>query len=66
MGLATTDRHNQKEHTEINKILKLVLIGLVLTEIQTFKNLKNLQRNVCKLNPDKICPDLSGFPYISL
>ena len=47
MGLATTDRHNQKEHTEINKILKLVLIGLVLTEIQTFKNLKNLQRNVC-------------------
>ena len=26
----------------------LVLIGLVLTEIQAFKNVKNLQRNVWK------------------
>ena len=57
MGLATIDPHCQKEHIEIHKIPSLVLIGLVLTEIQAFKNVKNLQR---------IRPELSGFPYISL
>ena len=30
------------------KFPRLVLIGLVLTEIQAFKNVKNLQRNVWK------------------
>ena len=41
MGLATIDSHSQKEHTEIHKIrLSLVLIRLVLTEIQRFKNVK--------------------------
>ena len=41
MGLATIDPHSQKEHTEIHKIpLSLVLIKLVLTEIQRFKNVK--------------------------
>ena len=34
MGLAAIDPHSQ--------------IGLVLTEIQAFKNVKNLQRNVWK------------------
>ena len=57
MGLATIDPRSQKEHTKIHKIPKfgqerwapgLVLIRLVLTEIQAFKNEKNLQRNVWK------------------
>ena len=49
MGLATIDPHSQKEHTEIfTKSPSLVLIRLVLTEIQAFKNIKNLQRNVWK------------------
>ena len=43
MGLATIDPHSQKEHTEITKSPSLVLIGLVLTEIQAFKNVKNYQ-----------------------
>ena len=43
MGLATINPHSQKEHTEIHKIPTLMLIGLVLTEIQAFKNLKKLQ-----------------------
>ena len=38
MALATIDPHSQKEHTEIHKIPSLVLIGLVMTEIQAFKN----------------------------
>ena len=48
MGLATIDPHSQKENTEIHKIPSLVLIGLVLIEIQAFKNVKKLQRNVWK------------------
>ena len=44
MGLATIDPHSQKKHTEIHKIPKfgviLVLIRLVLTEIQRFKEVK--------------------------
>ena len=49
MGLATIDPHSHKEHTEIHKIHKsLVLIELVLTEIQALKNVKSLQRNVWK------------------
>ena len=43
MGLATIDSHGRKEQRE-----SLVLIGLVLTEIQAFKNVKYLQRNVWK------------------
>ena len=46
MGLATIDPHSQKEHAEIPKSPSLVLIRLVLTEIQAFKNEKNVQRNV--------------------
>ena len=41
MGLATIDPHGQKKHTEIHKSPSLVLIGLVLTDIQAFKNVKN-------------------------
>ena len=41
MGLATIDPPSQKEHTEIHKIPKLVLIRLVLTEIQRFKKVKS-------------------------
>ena len=48
MGLATIDPHSQKEHTEIHKSPSLVLIGLIFTEIEAFKNKKNLQRNVLK------------------
>ena len=44
MGLATIDPHSQKEHTEIPQIPKFG----VLTEIQVFKNGKNLPGNVWK------------------
>ena len=44
MGLATIDPNSQKDP----KSPSLVLIRLVLTEIQAFKNEKNLQRNVWK------------------
>ena len=37
MGLATTDPHSQKEHTEIYKILKF---GVRVTGIQPFKYVK--------------------------
>ena len=40
MGLATIDPHSQKEYTKIHKIPSLVIIRLVLTEIQRFKNVK--------------------------
>ena len=40
MELATIDSHGQKEHTEIHKIPKFVLIRLVLAEIQRLKNVK--------------------------
>ena len=54
MGSATIDLHSQKEHTEIHEIPSLVLIGLVLTEIQAFKNVKKLQRKCMEMrtNPD--------------
>ena len=60
----------RKSTPRFTKSPSLVLIGLVLTEIQAFKNVKKLQRNVWKIriNADK-CPDLSGFhtfPYFSL
>ena len=48
MGLTTIDPHSQKEHTEIPKIPKFGLIRLGLSEIQAFKNMKKLQRNVWK------------------
>ena len=44
MGLATIDPNIQKEHTEIQKILKFGVIRQVFTEI-TLK-LQNLERNV--------------------
>ena len=37
MGLASSDPHSQKEHTEIHKISKFGVIRLVVTEIQAFK-----------------------------
>ena len=43
MGLSTIDPHGQKEHTEIYICSNLVLIGLILTEIQPFKNVKILK-----------------------
>ena len=38
----------RKSTPRFTKFPKLVLIGLVLTEIQAFKNVNNLQRNVWK------------------
>ena len=65
MGLATVDPHSQKEHTKIYKMKSpsLVLIRLVLTEIQAFKNKKKLQRNVWKCGQMRT---LSGFVRISV
>ena len=61
MGLATIDPHGQKDHTEIHKIPKFG----VLTEIQAFKNVKHLQRNVWKTGQIRtnvrICPVFHTF-----
>ena len=48
MGLVTIDPHSQNSTPRFTKSPSLVLIGLVLTEIQAFKNVKKLQRNVWK------------------
>ena len=67
MGLATIDPHSQKEHTKIHKIPKFGVnqIRLVFTEIQAFKNEKNLQRNVWKCGQIRtrvrICPHFHTF-----
>ena len=49
----------------LTKSPSLVLIGLVLTEIQAFKNVKNLQRNVWKSGQIgtnvRIYPDFHTF-----
>ena len=58
MGLATINPHSQKEHTEIYKIP----LKTFLTEIQAFKNVKNLQINVSKCRQTA----MSGFVRISI
>ena len=65
MGLATINPHSQKEHTEIPKIPKFGVNQASLTEIQAFKNEKNLQRNVWKCGQIRtkvrICPHFHTF-----
>ena len=68
MGIKTIDPHSQKEHT---KSLSLVLIRLVLTEIQRFKNVK-INKEMYS-HPDAVSdshPDAESdsvrMPYISL
>ena len=63
MALATIDPHGQKEHTEIHKIPSLVLIRLVLTEIQRFKNVK-INKEMYGIRT--LCRTASRWPYISL
>ena len=67
MGLATIDPHSQKKHTEIHKIPKfgviLVLIRLVLTEIQPFKEVK-INKEMDGIRT--LFRTASGWPYISL
>ena len=63
MGLATIDSHSQKELTEIHKIINLVLIRLVFTEIQPFENVKIYKEMY--VNPDAIRHGVR-MPYISL
>ena len=48
MGLATIIQIVRESTLSFTKSPSLVLIGLVLTEIQAFKNVKNLERNVWK------------------
>ena len=60
MGLATIDSHSQKELT---RFLSLVLIRLVFTEIQRFKNVKIYKEMYGIRTP---CRTASGLPYISL
>ena len=55
MGLATIDPHRKGTPT-FTKSPSLVLIGLVLTEIQAFKNVKCM---AMRTNSD-IRPDLSA------
>ena len=63
MGLATIDPHSRKEHAEIPKSPSMVLIRLVLTEIQAFKNEK-IYKEMCG-NADK-SGQKSGFVCISI
>ena len=63
MGLATIDSHSQKELTEIHKIINLVLIRLVFTEIQPFENFKIYKEMYD--NPDAVRHGVR-MPYISL
>ena len=65
MGLATIDPHSQKEHAEIPQI-SLVLIRLVLTATQAFKNEKNLQRSVWKCRQIRTKAGFVRTPYICL
>ena len=55
----------RKSTPRLTKSPSLVLIGLVLTEIQAFKNIKNLQRNVWKSGQIRtnvrIYPDFHTF-----
>ena len=62
MGLATIDPHGQKEHIEIHKI-SLVLIRVVLTEIQRFKNVK-INKEIYGIWT--LCRTASRRPYMSL
>ena len=70
MVLATIDSHSQNT-LRFTKSPSLVFIGLVLTEIQAFKNVKKLQRNVVEKRTN---PDITsryeirqlGLPVISL
>ena len=60
MGLTTIDPHSQKEHT---KSPSLVLIRLVLTEVQRFKNVK-INKEMYGIRTK--CRTASVWPYISL
>ena len=63
MGLATIDSHSLKELTRFTRFLSLVLIRLVLTEIQRFKDVKIYKEMYGIRTP---CRTASGLPYISL
>ena len=66
MGLVTIDPHSLKEHTEIHKIPKFGVIGLVQTEKQRFKNVKISKEMYGHPDAVYICRTASGWPYISL
>ena len=63
MGLATIDLHSQTGHTQIHESSSLVLIRLVLTEIQRFKNVK-INKEMYGIR--MLCRTASGWPKISL
>ena len=46
MGLLTQDPYNQKEHTELYKILKFRVNWANIEQDTTIQNLKNLLQNV--------------------
>ena len=58
MGLLTQDPYNQKEHTELYKILKFRVNWANIEQDTTIQNLKNLLQNVW------ISGQVSGNPYI--
>ena len=63
MGLATTNPHIVRKSTpRFTKSPSLVLIGVVFTEIEAFKNLKKLTKKCIEIrtNPD-ICPHFCAF-----
>ena len=51
----------RKSTPRFTKSPSLVLIGPVWTEIQAFKNVKKLQRNVRKCGQIRICPNNRSF-----
>ena len=63
MGLATTDPHSQKEHTEIHKIPKFGVNLASFDDIQRFKNVK-INKEMYGIRT--LCRTASGWPYISL
>ena len=65
MGLATIDPHTvvRESTPRFTRFPSLVLIRLVLTEIQRFKNVK-INKEMYGIQT--VCRTQSGWPYISL
>ena len=65
MGLATTDPRNivRKSTQRFTRFPSLVLIRLVFTEIQLFKNVK-INKEMYGIRT--VCQTASGWGYISL
>ena len=68
MGLALFIHIVRKSTPRFTKSPSLVLIGLVLTEIKAFRNVKNLQRNVwkCRQTRTNVSGEVVTFSFKDL